>query len=323
MFCNHCGAEIEDSSLYCNKCGTRFEYVDNKIVGQPLGKKKMSGWMKTFIIIPAVFFGLLLIGAFSYSGFEETEFDTIEESSQQNLSILPPESTIMHITIHPLPRGVNSVYANAVREANSEWEQYENILFRETSSSLDADLVIGWVKEFGGEHLGYALGESYIEVGIGDSFCLGKWQSYTYQTVKHIAMHEIGHVLGYDHSNNPNDVMYHTLFTKYEIDVDETEFLPDGASRFYPVCTKNSVAEYVFEVTSDTPLDIWIVSSRNDFDLLTDEKTFTHYPSCQTEEKTFYKKTCAIGQGAGIVLWNPTTFGLGKDAQFHVKIKEL
>ena len=320
MICNKCGNKSDDDSVYCSKCGAKFDYPEIQNEYQVLPKKGMNTSTKIAIIIVisfVVLFGLAYLGTPLESG--ETPIDP----SGSKLELLFPVITTKSVYVDPLPYGVNYVYKNTINDAILSWEQYVDEPFKQTSSQQNADVTVGWVKEFGGKHAGYLLGSDYIEVGIGDSFCLGKWQPYTYETVANIAMHELGHVLGYDHTNDPSEVMYHTIFTKYETDVDETAFLPDGASRFYPVCTKNSVAEYVFEVTSDTPLDIWIVSSRNDFDLLTDEKTFTHYPSCQTEEETFYKKTCAIGQGAGIVLWNPTTFGLGKDAQFHVKIKEL
>jgi len=326
MFCHKCGAKLEDDALYCTKCGTRFEYSESQQVNPPPVKKRKQGWIIAAIVIPV---GILFLLGLSYSNLFSGEFEEStgnnEFLTQDEFSQPLPESTTVSIYVDTLPSGVNYVYNNAIREATATWEQHEDVLYRETSSRHNADLAIGWVKEFGGQHAGYAMGTDYIEIGIGDSFCIGKWQPYTYETVTNIALHELGHVLGRSHTNDPNDVMYHTIITKYETDIDETEFLPNDAFRFYPVCTKNSAADYLFEVTSDTPLDVWIVSSKNDFELLTDDKTFNYYPLCQAEEVTFYKKTCTVGRDAGIVLSNPTFLGLGfgADAQFHVKIKEL
>ena len=326
MICNKCGNKSDDDSVYCSKCGAKFDYSEIQNEYQVLPKKGMQTSSKVAIIIGisfVVLFGLAYLGTPFESG--ETPVDPsglkLEDQFPELLKILPV--TTKSIYVDSLPFGVSSVYKNTVSDAILSWEQYVDEPFKQTSSQQNADVTVGWVKEFGGKHAGYLLGSDYIEVGIGDSFCLGKWQPYTYETVLNIAMHELGHVLDYDHTNDPSDVMYHTIITKYETDVDETAFLPDGASRFYPICSKNSVADYVFEVSSNAPANIWIVPSRNDYELFTAEQSFTHYPSCQAEKVTLYKKTCSVEQGGGIILVNPTTFGLGKDAQFQIKIKEL
>ena len=220
--------------------------------------------------------------------------------------------------IDSLPYGVDEQYLNSVREGISYWEKRENVIFKEVSSEQEADVVIQWVKEFGGEHLGYAYGDKFIEIGIGDSFCLGKWKSYQYDSVLKIATHEFGHVLGYNHSTDINDIMYKELKTKYEFDVEETEVLPDGWTRFYPTCTRENVSEYSFELISDEPLNVHIVPSKEDYDKLADGKEFNHYLDCYEEKTTHYKDNCTIGSGAGIILENPSRYS----TQFTITIKE-
>lgn len=272
----------------------------------------------TVLVAVLVFIGILftiIIGVgylFLNSGFDIPPIQEIETGLKT-----------ISLYIDTLPYDVDSTYSNALREARSFWEKRQNVFFKEVSSQQEADVVVRWVKEFGGRTLGHTVYSDFIEIGLGDSVCLGKWKVYKYQTVLDIAIHELGHALGYeDDYENVNSVMYYKITTKYETDIEETDVLPDGWTRFYPVCTKNPVATYSFEITSSEPLNIYVVSSRQDYELLADGKTFTHYPDCAGSEIKFYKKVCTISSGSGIALKNPTTFGLGPDAQFTIKIKE-
>ncbi len=228
------------------------------------------------------------------------------------------------IYIDSLPFGVDSKYANSIREATSFWEKnLPSANFKEVSSQKDADVIVKWVKEFGGRSLGHTVYSDFIEIGLGDSLCLEKWKPYDYDTVLLIAKHELGHALGgEDQYDDPRKVMYYQISTKYEIDVEESDVIPDGWTRFYPICTKNAVATYSFEVTSGEPLDIYVVPSQQEYELLAKNKEFNYYANCEGNEVKFYKKTCTIPSGSGIALKNPTTFGLGSDAQFNIKIIE-
>ncbi len=237
-----------------------------------------------------------------------------------------PDDTpkIIKMHIDTLPYGVDISYANSLREARSYWESKQNVFFKEVTSTKEADVLVRWVKEFGGRTLGHTVYSDFVEIGLGDSLCLGKWQPYKYDVVKEIATHELGHVLGYDDDyKNTNSVMYYASSTKYEKDLEETEFLPDGAYRFYPVCTKNSIGAYTITVTSTEPLDIYVIPSRADYELFSQGSTFTHYSNCEAGETRNYQRTCAVSQGGGVILRNPSVFGLGADARFTITLKEL
>ena len=112
------------------------------------------------------------------------------------------------------------------------------------------------------------------------------------------------------------------LSTKYEVDIDEEDVLPDGWTRFYPVCTKNNIATYNFEVTSSKPLDIYIVPSKQDYELFTKGQQSTNYPKCQERGTNFYQKTCTVESGSGVILKNPSDLLGGNTAQFKIKVKE-
>ena len=73
--------------------------------------------------------------------------------------------------VEPLPEYAS--YANNVMELSTTvWEESnDNLQFIEVETWEQADFRVSWVKEFGGEHVGYAFGSWYVEVGLGDSNC--------------------------------------------------------------------------------------------------------------------------------------------------------
>lgn len=255
---------------------------------------------------------------------------TINQQSPEQTSDLQPNSNnavddwTKSIYIDSLPYGIDQKYENALREAISFFEKRADVTFKEVKLENQADIKVSWVKEFGGKTLGHTVYTEFIEIGLGDSTCLQKWKVYDYDTVLRIAQHELGHALGSeDNYENPNRIMYYSITPKYETDIEETDVIPDGWARFYPVCTKRSSATYTFEVTSSEPLDVYVVPSRQEFELLQNKKRFNYYQDCYENKVKVYQKTCTVSQDSGIVLKNPTTFGLGPSAQFKLKIKEI
>ena len=78
--------------------------------------------------------------------------------------------------VEPLPDYAS--YANNVMElSTTAWEDAnDNLQFIEVETWEQADFRVSWVKEFGWEHVGYAFGSWYVEVGLGDSNCgEGMW----------------------------------------------------------------------------------------------------------------------------------------------------
>ena len=72
--------------------------------------------------------------------------------------------------------------------------------------------MISWVRDFGGfnEHIGYQY-VRLIEVGLGDSNCYDTWKEYDSHYLTVIMAHEIGHSMGFEHSDNPDALMYPTI----------------------------------------------------------------------------------------------------------------
>ncbi|MCH7648774.1 MAG: matrixin family metalloprotease [Thaumarchaeota archaeon] len=176
------------------------------------------------------------------------------------------------------------------------WEEPNpELKFYVTENPNDADFRVQWVKDFGGEqHVGHAYGKQFVEVGLGDSNCYGKWQPYSRNYVSQIMTHEIGHILGLDHSNDVKSIMYPTaIHLEYGI-VEEEFTLTESYGQFYSPCTIKGVTSIDYWVSVDDPtygFDVYFVPSVESFDDWADGKSFQYY----SDEECFGKNYRSYG----------------------------
>ena len=85
--------------------------------------------------------------------------------------------------------------------------------FYETDLKSEANVWVTWVVRSLGEGvLGHAsLGKGVVEVAIGSYGCDGSFQLFGVDTVEYIMTHELGHSLGFGHSNDPDKRMYPSI----------------------------------------------------------------------------------------------------------------
>jgi len=85
--------------------------------------------------------------------------------------------------------------------------------FSVTNKKAEANVWVTWVVRSIGEGvLGHAnLGKGVVEVAIGSYGCDGSFQLFGKDTVEYVMTHELGHSLGFNHSNNSKSIMYHTV----------------------------------------------------------------------------------------------------------------
>lgn len=115
-----------------------------------------------------------------------------------------------------------------------------------------ADIYISWIKDYGTTTLGHTSFGRVIEVGLGTENCVGVWQPFSSWTVEKILWHELGHSFGYNHSTDPNNIMFATQ---------ETNFVPSVVNSLcpeYSVSNPNMVWDQSFwAMTSQQYTQIW------------------------------------------------------------------
>ncbi len=239
------------------------------------------------------------------------------QSSQHNLPTVRLNQVI-RVNVAPLPDWANQKYASIPQAAFSYWPNRVNVSF---AVDPNGEISWQWLKEFGSEVLGHVVNTNFVQIALGDSNCLGEWKPYSYDTVNHIATHEMGHVIGFGHSPDSTDIMYANAPTKYDYDFQKTDVViaPRHVS-FVPVCTHNPSALYSFQVTSDKSLTIYIIQSRSDYDNYVATGQATSISGCSSSNSTTSLSTqCTVPQGAGLLIANPSAL---QSANTNMFIKE-
>lgn len=233
-----------------------------------------------------------------------------------------------NVYVEPLPSGVDPQYANVIDEAFKLWEKYAKVKFVKTSSKSKSSVVVSWAMDFTTAKYEHKTNLRNVVIGLGDYLCIDTWQAYDYETVKQIAQHAFGHVVGRaDDRKNPNDVMYYQQqYMKYNTDLEETVTATQGYGFWWDTCTRNDVSNYWVEVSTTNEydgVDVYFMTSRQDFDLFINGETFTYYPECSTTGTINYKQSCeGLPPEAILVVYN----GYEDDyssVEVHVMLREL
>lgn len=153
----------------------------------------------------------------NYSGLKNMEISTTAKLLFDNIRWNHmPIKTFLDVASGS---GINSFSISNVenaRDAMMRWQERTNgtISFEEVSSPEEADLVIQWVRTFGVRQGTKILGEggpTVRDTGLFNMTVRGEINIVAQRSTCldfDTVLHELGHVIGFDHSTYLNDVMY-------------------------------------------------------------------------------------------------------------------
>jgi hypothetical protein len=231
-----------------------------------------------------------------------------------------------NVYVDPLPED-GKFAQSSVTDALDWWEQKRpDIKFKIVSNPESADFTIQWVKDFGTEVIGYAFDDLFMTVGLGDSYIEKIWYPYSTNYVTDIAKHEVGHILGYEHVNNPQDIMYPvTANTEYGLIELQIDLLSDEAY-FIPVYTTKDTTTINYQVNSENAeygFDVYVVPSEADLDKWSSDAPFNFYQDqqCFAENVFHTSGTCDVEYGSGLLIIS-NDIEVNKRTYFDVKMTE-
>ena len=175
-------------------------------------------------------------------------------------------------------------------DSTPTWNQVYN--------EASADLYIGWIKDYGHKALGITYSKNTIEVGLGTQTCNGEWAPFNDNTVYHVLWHEVGHSMGYGHSDDQNNIMYYSSPQQFYPDFEKNIFLADGVYQQLAFCKGGS---YAYTITTDSQysgFDVNVLPPEQDVQEFVDEGGL-HYPSCSADSMVSFSQECDVA-GDGV-----------------------
>lgn len=212
-------------------------------------------------------------------------------------------STSHSVFLAEVPPDLGPGYLAEVRAAFEAWARAGAGRFDYVPEDRTADISVQFIREWGGR----TLGQHYLglaQIGVGDSDCGRRWQPYTLDTVRAVAVHEIGHALGHDHSPDPASIMYEEYAAEYAFQLSERVNMPPRYTRFFTVCAHAANATFGFTVEADGPLNLYLVPGFAEYENIRQGKPFTHYPGCSQQAAEALAMSCTIDTRGGLVLDN-------------------
>ena len=221
-------------------------------------------------------------------------------------------SKLHFIYVQPAPSW--APYAgNLVLNATNYWENIVNTKFHYSPEPDKTSITVSWLKEPDSKYVGYTVGKA-VEVALGDSRCDGTWHNYDTSFVADTLRHELGHALGFTHSENMGNVMYPIISGEKYAPIKQDLVIEPNKSVFVHVCTNSHTATFHYTLESSNTknqLDVFFVPSKMESDQFVHDKKFNHYSNdgCFGTASSSYDNTCSnVSNEGGLLIYSSNNF---------------
>jgi len=224
--------------------------------------------------------------------------------------------------VESIPASATNI-ENTVLSAVKFWESRVDVKFEIVDSINDANLILKFVQDLPGPYEGFVFNGKLVKIGLGNSNCDGNWHPFDEQTITLLVTHELGHVMGFKHSQDKNNIMYTIIgYAKYS-QIKESYTLSPGESLFIQGCTLRPEASYHYEIFTDDSgkkIDYFFIPSKIEYQNFLNGKQFKYYldPDCLGLNRSGQIGICKnVSDNAGLLLIAPRT---ENESQFSVRV---
>jgi len=257
---------------------------------------------------------------------ETAERDKIESLADTNPLVQGLISGQLKFYIEPVPSYASTQVADVVDSITVSLEKapFYGMKFQRVYNPADANLHISWIKDYGSHTVGQAIFKSVVKIGVGKTNCHGDWQAFDGSTVLKILWHELGHSLGFGHSNDPSNIMYYSTDIRFNADYEKTKTLDEGEYTIIKFCNDGLLS---IQASTNSEYDgfyVYVLPPETNAGNFVNYNQGNYYGSCSREGlMSSYSDTCNVPDGSQLLLYNKNEL-LSFDAiRIDVKIIDL
>lgn len=129
--------------------------------------------------------------------------------------LIPADAQTYKMYVQKMPPSWEKQFGKVLDNATKYWqEKIPGVKLETTTRQDDANFVLEWASQYDEGKLGYYTTNTLNEYGKPRlSITLGyfkdkKWNLVSSDYALEITKHELGHAIGFAHSDDPNDIMY-------------------------------------------------------------------------------------------------------------------